>query len=284
MVMVRIRSGLGNQLFQYATGRRLAHANNVRLKLDITSYSTNPHRSYMLHCFNVNADIATKEDIDRALCDQHEKSKPQNTVIREKCYEFDPTVLGLRGNFYLDGHWQSEKYFRDIEEIVRKELTLKTILDPRNRIMADGICSSNAVSIHVRRGDYYHIPSVYKVHGVLPLDYYRRAISLVRMNVNRPHFYVFSDEPEWARINLGFVHPMTVVDTNTSDQAHEDLRLMSLCKHHIIANSTLSWWGAWLCTHTAKIVCVPERWFKKDGVNTQDLIPPSWIKLAFSKR
>jgi hypothetical protein len=233
----------------------------------------------MLHFFNINADIATKEEIDQALGNQHEKSKVQNTLVKEKSYEFDPSVLGLHGTLYLDGHWQSEKYFKDIEQIVRKELTLKTILDTRNRVIADRICSSNSVSIHVRRGDYYHIPRVYEVHGVLPLDYYRKAISLVRTNVERPHFYVFSDEPEWARVNLDFVHPLTVVDTNTTDQAHEDLRLMSLCKHHITANSTFSWWAAWLCTHSDKIVCVTERWFKKDGVNTQDLIPSSWIKL-----
>lgn len=296
MIIVKLMGGLGNQMFQYAAGRRLAHVHNVPLKLDLSWFNNienvNTARRYELHIFNITADTASPEEValfkkDRlsAFPDLIKKIINAATLlqnskwIREKHYHFDPAVLELPDNVYLEGYWQSEKYFSDIERVIRKEFTVKIEPDPLNRQIADAIDRSEAISIHVRRGDYVLNPATREFHGICTLDYYRAAIEKIASHTQRPHFYFFSDEPEWVKENLSPGYPATIIDHNGPDKAYEDMRLMSLCRHHVIANSSFSWWGAWLCGNPEKIVIAPKRWFNKPDISTDDLIPETWIRI-----
>ncbi len=180
---------------------------------------------------------------------------------------------------YLQGYWQSEKYFKDIEKIIRDDFTFSEEPDYQNKQMADTIKCCEAVSLHVRRGDYVSNPVTTEYHGICSEDYYRRAVREVERYCKNPQFFVFSDDPSWAKENLETGYPTTIIDFNGSEKDYEDLRLMSLCQHHIIANSSFSWWGAWLSWNPQKIVIAPKKWFNRPEINTQDLIPESWIRI-----
>ena len=135
------------------------------------------------------------------------------------------------------------------------------------------------MSLHVRRTDYVQNALTNKIHGVCDQDYYASCVRYIGDQVSNPHFFIFSDEPQWAKDNLMFDFPMTVVDCNDASRNYEDLRLMSTCKHNIIANSSFSWWGAWLNSNPNKIICAPKQWFTDSTRNTKDLIPSNWIRL-----
>jgi hypothetical protein len=142
--------------------------------------------------------------------------------------------------------------------------------------MAVRIAGCNAVSLHVRRGDYVSNPDSSRVHGLCGADYHQAAVRRIAEVVPQPHLFVFSDDPQWAAGNLHLDHPATIVTGNDTRRDYEDLHLMSLCKHHIVANSSFSWWGAWLDTNPDKIVIAPERWFAHEQHDTRDLLPPTW--------
>jgi hypothetical protein len=196
--------------------------------------------------------------------------------VGEKHFYFDPEVLHLPDGVRLDGYWQSEKYFSDIEKIIRREFIVRASPSQKNREMAQRIASCESVSLHIRRGDYLSEPHTASVHGICPLDYYQRCVNAMSGEVKKPHFFVFSDEPRWVERNFSLPFPMVVVEHNGPQNPHEDLRLMSLCQHQVIANSSFSWWGAWLCGNDHKIVMAPRRWFNRDGYDTRDLIPDGW--------
>jgi len=273
MVIVKLYGGLGNQLFQYAMARRMAVDNQSLLKLDATTGFVNDFykRRYNLHHFNIVENFATPEDI------------AASRYIKEKYFHFDPEVLSLRGPIYLDGYWQSEKYFSSIEEIIRGEFTVRHPLDGLNVNIADAIAETHSVCLHFRRlhgisSGQVDIHGV-NIHGSASLDYYYRCIERLVQTVEDPSFFVFSDDPGWVRDHLKLPYPMMVIANNGPDEDYEDLRLMSLCKHHIIANSTFSWWAAWLNPHKDKMVFAPESWFNEIEHNTKDLIPESWMKI-----
>jgi len=292
MIIVKLIGGLGNQLFQYALGRCLAYRCGAPLKLDLSFYEGQTLRSYRLGHFSIAASIASPEEVmaltgighggflsllDRAI--RRLLPYHRRTLIRERKHRFDPDVLKVCAPAYLLGYWQSERYFKDIEGQLRQEFRPRHTPDPVNQAMADRIRAVEAVSVHVRRGDYVTNPTIHHVHGACSLEYYRAAVGKVAEVVRNPHLFVFSDDMDWARQNLGMDYPTTYVDHNGLDKDYEDLHLMSLCKHHIIANSTFSWWGAWLCSYTSKIVVGPKTWFAHSGANTEDLVLPSWAQL-----
>ena len=197
----------------------------------------------------------------------------------ERHFHFDPEVASLPDGVCLEGYWQSERYFAQVADRVRHDLTLEKPPAGRDAELLAEIAAGNAVSLHVRRGDYVTDPAASATHGVCPLDYYRRAIAFIAERVADPVFFLFSDDPEWTRANLDLGGAATLVDHNGPDRGHEDLRLMSHCDHHIIANSSFSWWGAWLDPRPQKMVVAPRQWFRDASKDTSDLIPESWVQL-----
>lgn len=292
MIIVLLKGGLGNQMFQYAAGRRLACLHDVQLKLDLSWFRDYPDgatpRSFVLDHFSIRAESATDQEIALLFEPQFGRIRRflnsinpcyRNTHIRSHNSCFDPAILGLPDNICLDGYWQSEKYFSDIASVIRNEFTAHDEPEERNREFISTINGCNAISIHIRRGDYVTDAKNAARHGTCIDNYYKKAVELVAERVERPHFFVFSDDPVWVREHFRISHPMTLVDHNGPDEAHEDLRLMSLCRHQIIANSSFSWWGAWLNPKPDKIVIAPSRWFNDPAIDTNDLIPTSWLRI-----
>lgn len=293
MIIVCLKGGLGNQMFQYAAGRRLAYLHNVPLKLDLSWFDDNlsgvTPRSYALGHFSIHAEPATDQEISQLYEPQPDRIRHllnfinpcyRKTHIREQNFYFDPAILQLPDNIFLDGYWQSEKYFRHIAPVIRDEFTVRSEPVGRNRELMSTINGCNAISIHFRRGDYVTDAKNVTRYGEYSNDYYMRAVELVTLRVDRPHFFVFSDDPAWVREHLTISHTMTQVDHNGPGKAYEDLRLMSLCRHHIIANSSFSWWGAWLNPRPDKVVIAPSRWFNDIAFDTSDLIPASWLRVS----
>lgn len=291
MIISKLIGGLGNQMFQYAAGRRAAFINKTFLKLDISGYKNQEgmtKREYLLNCFNICEEFASISEINKLKGKNNllqkilRKNYPiidNRTFIIEKHFHFSPNILKTSNNVYLEGYWASEKYFKDIEDIIRQDFTFKFKPDLENKKLIEKIKNCMSISIHVRRGDYVSVKKTHECHGVCSLEYYKKAINLITAQVKKPHFFIFSDEPEWIKQNLKLKYPNTIIDYNFHKKDYEDLRLISLCKHNIIANSSFSWWGAWLNNNQNKIVIAPKKWFKDSSINTADLIPKSWLRV-----
>ena len=295
MVIVHLMGGLGNQMFQYAAGRAVAHRNQMLLKLDISDFEQYPSRSYRLHHFNIVESFATPDEVVRltkrgrdlwkriSRGAEHYLLPPYRRPVFAQSVgrfgHFDPDVLRVRGSVYLVGYWQSEKYFKDVEHIIRQDFTFRHTADTENQGLARIIGNTNSVSLHIRRGDYVCNPRFSRKFGTCSLEYYRTAIAKMAGKVKHPHIFVFSDDIDWACDNLKSQYPVTFVAHNDANKDYEDLCLMSQCKHHIIANSTFSWWGAWLCANPEKVVIAPKIWFNEPGRDTRDLIPNSWHRI-----
>ena len=287
MIISRLIGGLGNQMFQYAAGRSLAVANNCELKLDISGFENYTlHNGYELDVFNIKAGIANSKEVSRLVSTQSRLMRfiykklrlKRNTHLLENGFAFNSNFFDVKPPIYIDGYWQSYKYFESIEPQLRQEFSLKSPLSELNLKISKKISSVNAVSVHVRRGDYVSNKQTNSVHGVCSLDYYRAAIQSIIGRVENPVFFIFSDDIAWVKDNLTFSSHSVFVDHNTGKQSYNDMYLMSLCQHHIIANSSFSWWGAWLGSNVKKIVIAPKQWFTNDTV-TDDLIPKSWLRL-----
>ena len=286
MIIAKITSGLGNQLFQYALAKQLSILNKTELYLDLrfykSDYSRETNRTFKLDNFNIILKPINKpiEYISKATKLFPNRSfKPFFQLVKEPHYHFDKEVLNVKSDWITtEGYWHSEKYFIDIENIIRDELKFKN--DPtkcfeqfRNKI----IDSNNPISIHIRRGDYVNHPIFSNTFGFLGLDYYNTAIEILKTKTIDFQFFIFTDDVDWVRDNLKLTHEHTFV-INTSEI--DDLHLMSLCKHHIIANSSFSWWGAWLNSNSEKIVIGPQKWFNNQpDWNTKDLLPNKWIRV-----
>lgn len=292
MIITQLYGGIGNQLFQYAAGRALAEYHKTELKLDISKFKKYKLRSYELHNFNISSTIARDNDLSiisfrhlpqpfRSIFNIINKIKP---VGNRKLYKwvdmpFDKRFFTASDNTYLEGYWQSEKYFKDYSGIIRDEFKMLNPQKGRNLETAITIKNHNSVSIHVRRGDYLNNPESASLHHCLNRDYYDKCISIVQSKVNKPVFFVFSDNIDWCKQQFNMELPLNFIDNNCDGNNHEDIRLMSQCKHHIIANSTFSWWGAWLNDNKDKMVLAPKKWFKDISYSTDDLIPDDWIQV-----
>ena len=294
MIIAFLVGGLGNQMFQYAAARRLAEKHSTSLRLDITGFETYKLQRYGLHCFHIWEYLASQTEIECCLgyarCKIAKlvrrlgaridiKRYANSNLRREKSFRFDSAILDAPDNIYLDGYWQSERYFADIREILMREFTIKYPQDAKSREISQLIEATRSVSLHIRRGDYVENPITYQSHGTCSLDYYQKCVDLFSQRVKNPHFFVFSDDPQWAKENLKTSFPLTIISHNLSYRNYEDLRLMSQCKHNIIANSSFSWWGAWLNPNPDKLVCAPKKWFNDQSIDVKDLLPHEWIKI-----
>jgi hypothetical protein len=293
MVITKLKGGLGNQMFQYAAARRLAHTLQTALKLDLSYYETDTLRTYSLQPLNITSNLARPDEPIELKKPANPRSWPyllfrlryklrlhrRWTVMAEGHFRpFRPDILTATGNVYLDGFWQSEKYFIDIAEIIRREFTMKPQPDPHSQELAQMITATSSVALHIRRTDYVLDPQTNQTHGTCDLDYYYACVQGMTERVVAPHFFVFSDDPAWAMAHLRLDHPVTFVTHNGTARDYEDLRLMSLCQHQIIANSSFSWWAAWLNPNPDKIVMAPRRWFHDPSLDTRDLLPEKWLK------
>ncbi|MDD5680989.1 MAG: alpha-1,2-fucosyltransferase [Candidatus Omnitrophica bacterium] len=288
MIIAKLVGGLGNQMFQYALARCLAYRLGTILKLDITSYRTAKLRKYGLCYFNITERFVNLYDLIR-INNSHRISprltswlfgKKPMKVITQKNFSYDSSIFDIdKGtDVYLDGYWQSEKYFIDIEDIIRKEFTVKNALSGKSKELAGKIANSTSVSLHVRRKDYVDNEITHRHHGICSYEYYEAAIDKIAESVVTPNFFVFSDDIDWAKKNIHAEHPVTFVNNN-GNKDYEDLRLISMCKHHIIANSSFSWWGAWLCENHNKIIYAPQKWFNTASRDLAVLIPSKWHRL-----
>lgn len=185
-------------------------------------------------------------------------------------YHFEPSILDIQTDAYLDGFWQTEKYFTDIENIIRKELSVSQLLTNRGQELSTLLSETNSVGLHVRRGDYI------KTGDTLPVSYFDSAVSAISSTVEDPHFFVFSNGIEWAKDNLSISYPTTYVSNNYSDSDYEDLQLLRRCDHTIISNSTFSWWGAWLGEQPGQSIIAPSVWFMNQPTKELDIVPERW--------
>ena len=292
-IITRIKGGLGNQLFCYAAARRLALVNDAELVIDDISGFVRDRlygRRYMLDRFVIPARKATPaerlEPFERyrrgvlKWWSRRKRFAERRYLVREGM-DFDTRLLALKvkGSLYLDGVWQSESYFKDVEQTIRKDLRIIPPADALNQRIAEEICNSQAVALHVR---WFDAPDKTASHNILA-DYYQYAVALMERQINSPHYFVFSDDPEAARAKLTLPERrVTFVLHNRGDEnAYADLWLMTRCKHFITANSTFSWWGAWLGGGTEKVVVCPSDQIQ--GITMwgfKGLLPESWIKLS----
>jgi Glycosyl transferase family 11 len=286
MIIANIYGGLGNQLFQYAAGRQLAERNHTTLKLDIENFKKDKRREYLLNHFAIKKSFCTS--LDKTLIKGKNRIKKlrnkdeEVTIYVEKSLAFDEKVTELGNNVYLDGYFGNEKYFISIERIIRDEFRVTDTPDSINEKYLQKIRSTNSVALHVRRGDYVSNKETNAIHGVCSVAYYKEAILQIAMKTSSPHFFIFSDDIPWVKENLVVNEfPVEYIDHN-NDIPYEDIRLMYSCKHAIIANSSFSWWGAWLNDNAGKIIIAPEKWNNIPGNETE--LPRQWIRLHDPQR
>lgn len=286
MIIANLKGGVGNQLFQYALGRHLSIKNKTELKLDVSGLEQaqrvgDAYRPFDLYNFNITAPIATEDEIKKLKYPYGWFSKMWRNfsfkVLRQHNLLFDPKILNLPDNTYLDGYWQSPKFFDDIREVLIKDLTLANPLSSAADTYCTKIQNTNSVALHVRRGDYVKNPIVAKEFGICSNDYYTKAVKYISENVNDPVFFVFSDDINWVKNNIALPDSAVYVQ-DPKLTTIEELVLMSQCRHNIIANSSFSWWGAWLNNNTSKIVIAPTPWFDHTPYD-KNLIPKSWLQI-----
>lgn len=287
MITVKLNGGLGNQLFQYATGRALSVKLGVPLRMDVSNYLYYDVHPLRIQNMNYNAEIYSYPGkIYKAI----NSVKFQNILSKlglarnlyiEDSIEFDPGVLNLAPGATIYGYFQSEKYFASIRERLLEEISVKeaSLLPIRHQIHEIEACE-NSISVHVRRGDYVTNSSANNVHGLCKLEYFSSAVEFVLKSSREKSakLYVFSDDIEWCKSNLKLDYECVYL-SGQEDAPELDMHLMSLCKHNIISNSTFSWWAAWLNRNEEKIVVAPNQWFQSKTLSSEDLVPCSWVRL-----
>ncbi len=300
MIISHLMGGLGNQMFEYAAGLALARQRRTVLKLDTTFYHEHDvdDRHYSLDCLNVNAQFATTEEIQRLKnkTTWQERAlvralnavgvrrfdpalKPAGTAHYQKQWTYYPEFRDLPDNTYLHGNFMSEKFFAPVSDILRHHFTFRYPPTPAVEEMAAKIKGGPSVAIHFRRGDYVPGEKWDKM-GVLVGDYYDRAISSLRSRLpGDTTYYLFSDDIEAIEREYKPGVPHVFVKCCQHANYYDKIRLMALCDHNIIANSTFSWWGAWLNPNPTKIVIAPKQWFANSPNPDTDIVPEGWERV-----
>lgn len=285
MIIARLQGGLGNQLFQYAAAKALSVKLNTPFKLEtITSLQKDKRREIALNDLHTKFELATKKEIKQFVffpsLYRHRPGFFANFgrhIYREPHFHFDRNFFNLNDPVFLDGFWQSPLYFKDIEDSIRQDFTVKEELIKNVKEKGKELESSTSVAVHIRRGDFLN-PKAVAYHGVLNAAYYLNALTLIREKVPGASICYFSDDIEWVKKNLPAGNGEYISSFTRS--AIEDFYLMTKCRHHIIANSSFSWWTAWLNDNPGKTVIAPKKWFADERINTIDLIPKEWIRIG----
>jgi Glycosyl transferase family 11. len=289
MVIAQIRSGLGNQMFQYAFAKRLSIVNDAELRLDLSQYGDRQLRAYELNNFAISAGrlrigerclarVARSKRFSAARRFSEQMLGGPVTELYDRQTGFDSEAFGARGNLYLEGFWQSWKYFADIRPILLKEFDVLLAYESSDKRILEEIDKTSSVCLHIRRGDYVSDSQTSKLFGVCSPDYYHRSIAYIREHIPMPKFFVFSDELGWAKKTFGEHEDFRYIAHNDSCSPAYDFRLMKRCKHFILSNSTFGWWAAWLSEFPGKLVIAPKSWYKSTWT-TDDLIPAEWLTL-----
>lgn len=283
MIAVRLIGGLGNQMFQYAAGRALADRLGSELLLDTRDFEHYSLYGYGLHKLAIDIPVASPEQLTRWPSWIRRGSRLLRRIgfhtrwYPEIKFQYDAAWESIPDGTMIDGYFQSERYFRGITETLRREFVPVTSLSSQNAHLAELARNCESVAIHVRRGDYVTNLNTFKVHGVCSQAYFEASIAYMRERLENPRFFVFSNDIAWAKDNLALGDNAIFVTGNERDP-EIDIHLISQCRHQIIANSSFSWWGAWLNPNKCKMVVAPKCWFVKP-IDTRDLIPKNWIKI-----
>lgn len=286
MIITRLKGGLGNQMFQYATGLVVATRYKEEMKLDVAGYDNPLHvnsdtpRKYRMHAFNLSCGVATTEEAMKARNPLGIISKLlrafNQRVLKQSYIDYEPYFF-KKYHRYVEGYFQSEKNFMEVEDKIRKEFTLKKeyeslfFLEEKSNIDI-----TKSVSVHIRRGDYANDKETNNYFGTCSLEYYKKAIDLIKLKIENPIFYFFSDDIEWVKKEFG-EDPYFKFISNPKLEDYEELLLMSLCAHNIIANSSFSWWGAWLNKNPSKIVIAPKKWVNVEPNPHPNIFPEGWV-------
>jgi len=285
MKIIRFLGGLGNQMFQYAFYKAMKKK-YTNVSVDLASYKTDrSHNGYELEkLFDLT--LKKTNSFSAGIYNIENQKKLHKTIRNifnlrkyyeeeKKYYSFDPNVFADNKKRYYYGFWQNQQYFLTSEKEIRKDFTFKPPTDPKNISILDKINYTNSISIHIRRGDYVNHPSF---GGICEQEYYQKAIRYIKDCIENPSYFIFSNDIDWCIENL-HMEDAEFISWNTGKSSYIDMQLMSSCKHNIIANSSFSWWAAWLNNHSDKIVIGPERWLQDEEFDTSTLMPTSWIRL-----
>ncbi len=315
MVISKIFMGLGNQMFQYAAGRSLSLHKNVPFAVETSSYNGYALRKYELEdFFEISPAHASLQQLDeyrlfqpvkvvwnklfsadkmRYYACPYEEQGLKRTLLKlnevllpghkrktylEPEYHFNRNFFNTPDNVFLIGYFMSSLYFKDVEETINKDFTVRPDLIKHLKVIDNDIANANSVSIHIRRADFT-LAHNSELHGVIPVEFYYKAIETIAAKITSPHFYIFSDDINWVQQNLKTDYATTFVSNFITKQAVEDFYLMSQCKHNIIANSSFSWWAAYLNKNKQKMVVAPQKWYNRSPYNYKDVYPAGWIVL-----
>ena len=280
-IKIKLSGGLGNQMFQFATGYAVAKKNKVRLSLDLKYINKRQlfNGFELENVFNIyskisflNKQLNYKSFNFSVILNIFEKSFYN---FNEPHYHYSKKILDLPKHSFLDGYWQSELYFKDYANEIREIYSFSPNLNKENNLIINDINNNNSISIHVRRGDF--LLKQNNNHDTNLKEYYLKAINDSSKFFKNPKFFIFTDDPSWVSENFILNHSYNVVDINHGSKSFLDMYLMSLCQINIIANSSFSWWGAWLNNNKDKIIYAPKNWFNDKLICTDDLFPKSWI-------
>ncbi len=287
MITTRLMGGLGNQMFQYAAGRRLAIRHGVPLRLDLGWFGEeapgDTPRRYELGCFALDQAVQKERvslreprgPIGLAALALYDRFGRRRILRQRGAMTIDTRVLAARDGAHLVGYWQSERYFADIADVLDHDFAPARRLSPAAHALAAAVDSPRSVSVHVRRGDYVSNPAAARWHGNLDAGYYRRALDLVRSRIGDLDVHVFSDDVGWCQGHLELGVEASFV---SGLPAFDDLMVMRACTHHVLANSSFSWWGAWLDAEPGAVVVAPERWLADPAEDVAAVFAEGWLR------
>jgi hypothetical protein len=300
MITARIRGGLGNQMFQYAAARALSIHNNDRLRIDPsplfdpTPWKNFTFRNYALSTvfeidppFTTVAKIMNKiripyfaKGFNKYYARMVAKTGYWQLFRDRQANVFDEDFFRLKGDIYIDGYFQTEKYFKDYEKQIRQDFTFRPPLEGATAELARQIEGTNAVSLFIRRQEMQRVQAFIDRYYVATPEFYDRAIALIKAKAGpNPVFYISSDEIDWCRKNFKIdAEHIFVGDEHNGPECANAMHLMALCKHFIIPNSSFPWWAAWLSTNKNKVVVGPEKWIRDGSEDTRDILPESWLR------
>lgn len=287
MIVVKLQGGLGNQMFQYAMGKAMAKLHDSPFELDVdflldrtpNKASGFVFRDYDLDVFSITPRIAPSGQERRyshqGFLDKIISGFKTKKVYKEPFFHFDHNALSVQPDVYLDGYWQSPKYFASVEKELREDFKFVHEVEPQSKKLYEDILQTDAVCVNVRRADF--LTNSY--HGVCGMNYFEPAIHHLASSLSNPKLFIFSDDPQWCQDNFKSKFSMEVVDhTHKGFKFSNQLQLMAACKHFIIPNSTFAWWAVWLSNKKESKIIAPTQWFADAAIDTRDLVLEHWMK------